>query len=119
AYGGRTRVVINILEQSPDFDAAYRNAYEKKPADIEKELDAYMKAGNYGTTNVSGRAMSPRDFHPQDLDAVTGRLAHADLLLALKKYDQAKTEYSALHGPEAAEGLGLIALAQSNKDDAR
>lgn len=118
-YGGRTRVVINVLEQSPDFDAAYRNAYEKKRADIEKELDDYMKAGNYSTTNVSGRAMSPRDFHPQDLDSATGRLAHADLLLAMKKYDQAKAEYTALHGAEAAEGLGLVAVAQGNKDDAR
>jgi hypothetical protein len=118
-YAGRTRILINVLEQSADFTAAYGNAYEKKPAQIEKEVDDYVKAGNYGTTTVSGRAMSARDFHPQDLDSATGRLTHADLLLAFKEYDQAKAEYGSLHGAEAAEGMGLVALAKGNKDEAR
>ena len=43
-YAGRTRVFINNLEQGGDFDLAYRNAYQKSRAEIEKQLDAYMQS---------------------------------------------------------------------------
>lgn len=120
AYSGRTRVMISNLEQSADLDAADHNAFEKTPAQIEKQLDDYFKAAQYGTTSVSGRALNPaRDFHPQQLESDASRLAHADLLLASNQLAQARTEYTALHGPEAAEGLGLIALKNGNKDEAR
>jgi len=120
AYSGRTRVMISNLEQSPDMDAADHNAFEKTPAQIEKQLDEYMKAGNYGTTMLSGRALNPmRDFRVQPLETDASRLAHADVLLAAGQLPQARTEYTALHGPEAAEGLGLIALKEDKKTEAR
>lgn len=120
AYSGRARVMINILEQSPDMDAACHNAFEKKPAEIEKQLDAYMSAGTYGTTTLSGRAISPtRDFHAQPLESDASRLARADLLLASNQLEPARAEYAQIHGPEGSEGLGLIALKQGNKDEAR
>lgn len=120
AYSGRTRVMISNLEQSGDLDAADHNAFEKTPAQIEKQLDDYFKAGQFGTTTVSGRALNPlRDFRVQSLESDASRLAHADLLLASNQAAQAHTEYLALHGPEAAEGLGLLALKEGNKDEAR
>lgn len=120
AYSGRTRVMISNLEQSPDMDAADHNAFEKTPAQIEKELDDYMKAANYGTTMFSARALNPmRDFRVQPLETDASRLAHADLLFAAEHSQQARTEYTALHGPEAAEGLGLIALKDEKKTEAR
>lgn len=120
AYSGRTRVMISNLEQSPDMDAADHNAFEKTPAQIEKQLDDYMKAANYGTTMLSARALNPmRDFRVQPLETDASRLAHADLLFAAEQSQQARTEYTALHGPEAAEGLGLIALKDEKKTEAR
>jgi len=120
AYSGRTRVFLSNLAQSPDMDAACRNAFEKKPAQIETQLDGYIKAGAFGTADVSGRALSAaRDFRAMPVDRATIALAQADLLFAFKKYDQAQSAYSTLHGAEAAEGLGLIAAAQGNKAEAK
>lgn len=120
SYSGRTRVLISNLEQSPDMDAADHNAFEKTPAQIEKQVDAYLQAGTFTTTTVSGRALNPmRDFHPRPLESDAGKLAVADLMLSTGQGAQAKPAYLALHGPEAAEGLGLIALAAGNKAEAR
>lgn len=118
-YFGRTRVLIHNLEQGPDFDAAYRNAYEKSQAQIEQQLDAYMQAGTYGTTSVPGRALSPtRDIRPVSIDGDDAKVAIADLLLA-DGSPQAGAAYLALHGAAAAEGLALIALKEHKNGEAR
>jgi hypothetical protein len=120
AFSGRTRVMLSNLAQSPDMVAACRNAFEKTPAQIEKQLDDYIKAANYGTGDVSGRALSAaRDFHPVPLESDASRLAQADLLLAFEQFPQASTAYTGLKSAEAAEGLGIIALRDGNKDEAR
>ncbi len=112
--------MISNLGQSPDMDAADHNAFEKTPAQIEKQVDEYMKAANYGTTDVFGRSLNPmRDFHPQPLESNAAKIAEADLLLSAKQLQNAEREYTGLHGPDAAEGLGMIALAQSKKEEAR
>ena len=114
-YFGRTRVLINNLEQSYDFDPAYRNAYQKTGAQIEKEVDAYIAVGNFGTTSVPGRALSPtRDIRPTPTDADAAKIAVADLLMAHKS-PQAQAAYAALHGAAAADGLGLLAM-QAHKN---
>ena len=118
-YSGRTRVMISNLEQSADFEAACRNGFEKSVAQINQQTDEYLKAGNFGTTSISGRALSlTRDFKPVSLEAEEGKIAVADLLLA-NGSAQAKTAYGALHGPQSAEGLGLVALKEHKDDDAR
>ncbi|HLJ51056.1 MAG TPA: hypothetical protein VKU01_33845 [Bryobacteraceae bacterium] len=119
AYSGRTRVMLSNLEQSNDMVAACRNAFEKNPDQIEKQVDDYVKAGNFPTGSVPGRAISPqRDFHPREVAADTGKLLLADLLLAAGQTAQAEAAYGALHGPEASEGLGLVALKNGKKDEA-
>jgi hypothetical protein len=118
-YFGRTRVFINNLAQTSDFDAAYRNAYQKTSAQMEKELDAYIHAGNFGTTSVSGLALSPtRDIRPTEVDAEKAKIALADLLLAAGS-PQARAAYNALHGAAAAEGLASIALKENKTAEAR
>jgi hypothetical protein len=119
AFSGRTRVMLSNLAQSPDMTAACRNAYEKTPSQIEKQLDDYIKAGNYGTGDVSGRALSAaRDFHPVALESDASKLAQADLLLAFEQFPQAGAAYTGLKGPESADGLGMIALRDGKKDEA-
>jgi tetratricopeptide (TPR) repeat protein len=119
-YAGRSRVMISNLEQSDDFDAACHNAFEKTGAQINEQVDAYLKAGNFGTASISGRALSmTRDFKPVQLGSEDARMALADLLLAGRHMAEASAAYKALHGPEASEGLALIALSDEKDNDAR
>lgn len=118
-YSGRSRVMISNLEQSGDFEAACRNAFEKSLAQLNQQADEYLKSGNFGTTSVSARALSlTRDFKPIQLDADAGRVAMADLLLAAGS-GQAAAAYEGLHGDPAAEGLGLLALKDHKENEAR
>jgi hypothetical protein len=115
-YRGRMRVMISNLEQLPDLEPACRNAFEKSAAEIEREVDAYLKAGSFSTTSVSGRTLSPtRDLHVQPATGADVKLATADLLLSTGS-DQA---YVAMQGLEADEGLGLIALRKKDPAEAR
>jgi uncharacterized protein YifN (PemK superfamily) len=119
-YAGRSRVMISNLEQSGDFEAACHNAFEKSAAQINQQTDAYLKAGNFATTLISGRALSlTRDFKPVQLGSEDARIALADLLLASGHADQASAAYKELHGAEALEGLALVALGDQKDDEAR
>ncbi|MBZ5611488.1 MAG: hypothetical protein LAP38_24775 [Acidobacteriia bacterium] len=118
-YSGRSRVMISNLEQSGDFEAASKNAFEKTAAQMNQQADAYLKAGNFATGSVSGRAVSmTRDFKPMQLDADAGEVALADLALA-NGSAQAEQAFTRLHGAAAAEGLGLLALKQRKDNEAR
>ncbi len=117
-YSGRSRVMISNLEQSGDFEAACRNAFEKSLAQINQQADAYLKGGNFTTTSVSGRALSlVRDFKLRTLDPDEANVALADLLLAAGSSQSAAT-YNKLHGAPAAEGLALLALKEHKDTEA-
>jgi hypothetical protein len=118
-YRGRSRVMISNLEQSGDFEAACKNAFEKSAKQIEQQTDDYLKSGNFGTAPVSGRALSlVRDFKLEQLDPDQAQIAMADLLLA-NGSAQASKAYTALRGPAAAEGSGLLALKEHKDVEAR
>ncbi len=119
AYSGRARVMISNLEQGSELATAYKNAFERTGAQIEKQVDSYLAAGKFGTTNVSGRTINAtRDFHVQELESDAVKLLLADLLLAASS-PAASAAYKALHGSGAAEGLGLIALREHREQVAR
>jgi tetratricopeptide (TPR) repeat protein len=119
-YAGRTRVMISNLEQTGDFEAACHNAFEKSAAQIQQQADAYRKAGNFGTTLISGRALSlTRDFKPVQLASDDVRIAQADLLYASGRVAEATTAYKALPGDAGSEGLALIALDQQKDREAQ
>jgi hypothetical protein len=119
-YAGRSRVMISNLEQTGDFEAACHNAFEKSAAQINQQANAYLKAGNFGTASISGRAFSlTRDFKPVQLGSEDALMALADLLLANGHAAEASAAYSALHGPAATEGLALLALRDDKDKDAR
>src|SRR6202011_5342196 len=105
--------------QGSELDSAYKNAFEKTKAQIEKQVDGYLAAGTFGTTNVSGRAVNPaRDFHLEQLESDEAKLVLADVLLANGSRD-AEAAYKALHGSAAAEGLGLVGLKAHQDQEAR
>jgi hypothetical protein len=119
-YAGRSRVMISNMEQSGDFDAACHNAFEKSGAEIQQQADAYLKAGTFPTTSISGRALSmTRDFKPVQLGADDARIAWADLLFATGHTAEAAAAYKALHGPEASEGIALMELDDQKDSDAK
>ena len=61
-YTTRFRVLMNNLQQGADEDVGYRNAIGKLKAELEKEVAAYHAAGQFTSVEVSGRALSERDF---------------------------------------------------------
>jgi len=119
-YAGRSRVMISNLEQTNDFEAACHNAFEKSGAQIQQQADAYLKAGSFGTTSISGRALSmTRDFKPVQLGSDDARIELADLLLASGHAAEASAAYKGLQGPAASEGLALIALRDQKDNEAQ
>ncbi len=119
-YAGRARVMISNLEQTNDFDAACHNAFEKSAAQIQQQADAELKAGNFASATISGRALSlTRDFKPIQLGSEDVRFAMADLLLANGRTAEASAAYMALHGPGVSEGLGLIAFREQKDREAQ
>jgi len=119
-YAGRSRVMLSNLEQSGDFDAACHNAFEKSAAQIQQQADAALRAGNFATASVSGRALSiTRDFKPVQLEPEEARIALGDLLLASGHTAEAAAAYKALHGPAPSEGLALMALDEQKDREAR
>jgi hypothetical protein len=119
-YAGRSRVMISNLEQTYDFESACHNAFEKTAAQINQQTDAYLKAGNFPTAMISGRALSlTRDFKPVQLGSDDVRIAQADLLLATGRAAEASAAYKALQGPVAPEGLALLDLDDDKDKQAR
>jgi hypothetical protein len=109
-YSGRLRVLLSNIAHGADFDAACRNAFEKPAAEMEKRVDAYFAAGRFEAVPFPGRALSERDFIVRDAEPYEGRIALADLLLADPSQSaQTASAYQALTGPEAQEGLALLA----------
>ncbi len=109
-YAGRLRVLLSNMAHGGDYDGACRNAFEKPASEMEKRVDAYFKAGQFSGVPLSGRALSERDFVVREATPYDGNVAMADLLLAdPAKAAQSEAAYKALTGPEAVEGLGVLA----------
>ena len=119
-YAGRTRVFINNVEQGADFDLAYRNAFQKSGAEIEKQLDSYLQSNAFGTALVNAKALNPnRDIKPVEVEGDGGKIAQADLLFAAGKTAEAGAAYEKLKGTGADEGKALILLSQDKEGEAK
>ena len=65
-YSGKLRVLVGNFQRGVAPDAAWKNAFETTEAAIEKELDAYIKAGKYETTRLNAKAISAQtEFTPR------------------------------------------------------
>jgi hypothetical protein len=119
-YYGKLRVLLFNLRKGVDPDPAYRNAFGKSAAEIEAQAKAHLAAGNFQTTTLSSRAMSPNDFTERQVSDSDARLARADLLAG----NQSASEYQALVRDqtkiaEAEEGLGILSLRAQQPADAK
>jgi tetratricopeptide (TPR) repeat protein len=108
-FAGRLRVLISNLEQGADWVAAYRNAFEKTPQQIEEEADNYRRAGLFGTRKLTGAPIdAERDYRVRDGDPALVATLLADLLdgeAAQAAYRAVLNQYG--QSPGALEGLEL------------
>jgi hypothetical protein len=119
-YVGQIRILLYNLRHGVAEDPAYRNAFNKSPAEIETLAKQHFAARNFQTTELSSRPMAEKDFPERPVSASDAQLARADLLAGA----QSAAEYRALlnnetHAAEAHEGLGLLALRDKRPDEAR
>jgi hypothetical protein len=106
-YSGRLRIALRNLSNGADLDAAFRNAFEKSPAEIDRQVDTYLAAGAFQTLAVSASPIDPdRDFPSKPVDA-----AHLSRLTA--EFKGAFTP----HDPPSARDL--VDAAQKEKDPAK
>jgi len=117
-YLGRAHILLSNMEQSGDFDAACRNAFDKSAAQINQQVDAYLKAGNFATGSISGRAMGVRDGKIEIVDRQDTAILMADLLFATGSA-KAGSAYAAVSGIRSAEGQGLVALNDGKRNETR
>jgi tetratricopeptide (TPR) repeat protein len=118
-YFGKLHVLLYNLRKGVDEGAAYSNAFGKTPAEIEAQTKQHLVAGNFQTTELSSRPMSPKDFTEREVSDSDARLARADLLGS-----QSAAEYEALiqnheKVAEAEEGLGLLSLRAQQPAEAK
>ena len=67
---GKLRVLVHNLEQAVDPGPAYRNAFGKSPAEIDKEAEAYLRAGNFTITQLRRKPIDPqKEFAAKPVDA--------------------------------------------------
>ncbi|MEK7403605.1 MAG: tetratricopeptide repeat protein [Acidobacteriota bacterium] len=124
-YSGKLRVLLYNLQQGADSEPAFRNAFDKTPAEIDKEAAAYLAAASFATATISGRPLNARrDFRAEPAASPAPDLALADLRLSLGRLAEARAAYAAILKSqpgcaEAREGLGLVALREKNADEAR
>jgi hypothetical protein len=116
AYSGKLRVVLYNLQQGADPEPAFRNAIGKTPADLDRQVQAYLAAGNFQTIAIGGRALDPRsDFAVRPAAPPLPQIALADLKPERAAYGALLNTAPIL----AHEGLGLVALRDQRTQDAR
>ncbi|HSW49431.1 MAG TPA: hypothetical protein VLH09_04615, partial [Bryobacteraceae bacterium] len=125
-YYGKLRTLVYNLERGVEAEPAYRNALGKPPAEIDKEVEAYLRAGDYATVPLRRRPINPdKDFAANPADAVRAAIVNADLLLAdPARAPEARARYQSIlkgtpSSPEALEGLGLASLIDKRQQEAR
>ena len=119
-YSGKLRVLLFNLRQGVAENASYANAFGQTPAEIEAQVKAHLASGRFQTISISSRPLTEKDFPERPVSDADARLARADLLAG----GQSAAEYlELLNGlskiAEAQEGLGLLALRDGRKEEAR
>jgi hypothetical protein len=116
AYFGKLRVLLYNLQQGADPEPAFRNAFGKTPAELDRQAQAYLAAGNFQTVMIGGRALDPRsDFTARPALPPLAQIALADLKSERAAYGALLNTAPIL----AHEGLGLLALREQRTQEAR
>jgi len=119
-YYGRIHILLYNLRKGVEEDPAYRNAFNKAPAQIEEQARQHFLDHDVRTTSIDSRPLSEKDFPEHQVSSADVRLARADLLAG----DQSAADYQSLLRDhvkiaEAEEGLGILALRAHKNDEAK
>jgi hypothetical protein len=118
-YFGKLRVLLYNLRKGVADDPAYRNAFNKTPAEVEAAAQKHFATGRFETTNLPSAPMSLNDFPERQISDVDVRLARADLLAGPQSAEEYKKLLAAHEKvAESEEGLGLLALRAGNQVEA-
>lgn len=109
-YAARFRVMLNNIQQGADEEVAYRNSLGAAKAELENQIDAYFRAGQFAAVTVSGRAVSERDFPMRPIEPPVVAAALAD--------STGDARGVAAGSVEAAELAGLRAVEAGQKQQA-
>ena len=96
-FAGRARVFFSNLESGGDMNVAIRNAFGKPAPEIEKLVAAHLKLGDWPIKDLSGRALSDKDFPVRQASPELAALARADI---------GEGGYKDLDSPDAFESAG-------------
>ncbi len=119
-YYGKLRVLLYNLRHGVADEPAYQNAFGKSPAQIEAQARQHLAEGAFQTTSLNSRPVAPTDFPERPVSDDDARLARADLLAGAPSAAEYRSLLNDnLHVAEAKEGLGLLALRDGRRDEAR
>jgi hypothetical protein len=119
-YYGKLRVLLYNLRHGVADEPAYQNAFGKSPVQIEAQARQHLADGAFQTTSLNSRPAAPTDFPERPVSDDDARLARADLLAGAPSAAEYRSLLNDnLHVAEAKEGLGLLALRDGRRDDAR
>jgi hypothetical protein len=81
-YGASFHIFLSSLRNGSTLRAAERNAFDKDPDVLEKEVTARLAASAWEPVSVSGRPLDPKsDFGDHTLDATVARIYLASALI--------------------------------------
>jgi hypothetical protein len=124
AFAGSMRVYLQNLAQGSSHDVACKNAFRKSGAEIEADLDVYLKAGVWKSRQLVAAPIDrKRDFSEYRIDPPLRDLIDMDSKLSQPaQWSAARDGYRAMtkptpQDPLAWEGVALASLAMDNKAD--
>ncbi|HBY62446.1 MAG TPA: hypothetical protein DEH78_21700 [Solibacterales bacterium] len=117
-YTGKLRVLLSNLARGIDPEPAFRNAFGKDQATIDKEAAAHLQAGAFETAPFNARPLDPeKQFKPREVEDAEVKRRLADLLLA----DPARSNdaRAACQAIQAVDCLGILNARLGNAEGAR
>ncbi len=108
---GNVRVLLANLEKNVEERVAYANALHQTRTQVEAEVAAYLRAGQFRTIDAPSRPLSPeRDLAVRTMAPEDVALQLADFLDAQSEQRYRELLATGKHKTEAEEGLALLAL---------
>jgi hypothetical protein len=87
AYSGKLRIYLNNLQNAGEEDQAARNAFDTTAAKLNAQVDAYLRAGQFSSVPVIGKAFNPnRDFIEKNVAKTTIEALFAELAAGGKSF---------------------------------
>lgn len=111
-YSGSSRVLLSNMAKGIDADAAWRNTTGGLQRDFDKQAQAYLAAGQFGTAALNGKPFDERRIRGEAQEPDESALLEADLAGTVEAYRAVVTKFS--ESVPAKEALG-VALAEAGK----